>query len=68
MSATTVRVANIGPRGRQRRVLMGAAALAGGGVLLALLLLLGVDRGWRALLVVPFWAGALGVLQARAHT
>jgi len=62
------RVANIGPRGRRRRVLLGAAALAAGVAILALLLMLGVDRGWRALLVVPFWAGALGILQARAHT
>ena len=62
------RVANIGPRGRRRRVLLGAAALAVGVAILALLLMLGVDRGWRALLVVPFWAGALGILQARAHT
>ena len=62
------RVANIGPRGRRRRVLLGAAALAAGVAILALLVMLGVDRGWRALLVVPFWAGALGILQARAHT
>jgi len=62
------RVANIGPRGRRRRVLLGAAALGAGVAILALLLMLGVDRGWRALLVVPFWAGALGILQARAHT
>jgi len=40
----------------------------GGVAILALLVMLGVDRGWRALLVVPFWAGALGILQARAHT
>lgn len=67
MSAA-VRVANIGPRGCRRRVLLGAAALAAGVAILALLLALGVDRGWRALLVVPFWAGALGIFQARAHT
>ena len=63
-----MRVANIGPRGRRRRVLLGAGALAAGVAILALLLMLGADRGWRALLVVPFWAGALGILQARAHT
>ena len=62
------RIANIGPRGRRRRALLGVAALAAGVAILALLLMLGVDRGWRALLVVPFWAGALGILQARAHT
>ncbi|MBI2160103.1 MAG: hypothetical protein HYU25_06980 [Candidatus Rokubacteria bacterium] len=62
------KIANIGPRGRRRRVLLGAAALAAGVAILILLLMLGVDRGWRALLVVPFWVGALGVLQARAQT
>ena len=63
-----MRVANIGPRGRRRRVLLGAGALAAGVAVLALLLMLGVDRGWRVLLVGLFWAGALGILQARAHT
>ncbi len=68
MSATAVRVANIGPRGCRRRILMGAAALGAGVVILVVLVLADADRGWRALLVVPFWAGALGVFQARAHT
>ncbi len=45
------RVANIGPRGRRRRALLGVAALAAGVAILALLLMLGVDRGWRALKV-----------------
>lgn len=66
--STAVRVANIGPRGRRRRALIGGAALAAGVAILTLLLMLGVDRGWRAVLVVPFWVGALGILQARAHT
>jgi hypothetical protein len=47
---------------------MGAAALATGVVILVGMLLVDIDRGWRALLFVPFWAGALGVLQARGHT
>ncbi len=66
--STAGRVTNIGPRGRRRRALLGAVALAAGVAILALLLMLSVDRGWRALLVVPFWTGALGILQARAHT
>ena len=64
----TVRAANIGPKGRRRRVLMGAATLVAGSVVLVVLLVSGVGRGWRAALWVPFWAGALGILQARAHT
>ena len=62
------RIENIGPRGRRRRVLIGAAALVAGVVSLVALLLIDIDRGWRAILFVPFWAGALGVLQARGHT
>ena len=66
--STAVRVANIGPRGRRRRVLLGAVALAAGVAILLVLLLLDAGRGWRTILALPFWAGALGVLQARAHT
>jgi hypothetical protein len=46
----------------------GAVALAAGIAALVVLLLGDVGRGWRVALVVPFWAGALGVLQARCHT
>jgi len=63
-----VRAANIGPKGRRRRALMGVATLAVGVVALVVSLMSGVDRGWRVALVVPFWAGALGLGQARAHT
>lgn len=63
-----VRAANIGPKGRLRRALTGLATLAVGIVALVVLLLSGADRGWRAALFVPFWAGALGLCQARAHT
>src|SRR5207247_3722974 len=63
-----VRAANIGPKGRRRRVLMGAATLVAGSVVLVVLLMSGVGRGWRVALWVAFWAGALGILPARAHT
>ena len=63
-----VRAANIGPKGRRRRALMGVATLAVGVVALVVSLMSGVDRGWRVALVVPFWAGALGLSQARDHT
>lgn len=66
--AAAVRAANIGAHGRRRRVAMGAATLGAGVAVLAILLLAGVDRGWRALLFLPFWAGALGVFQARGLT
>lgn len=63
-----VRAANIGPKGCRRRVVTGAVALAAGIAALVVLLVSGVDRGWRVALVVPFWAGALGIFQARGHT
>jgi hypothetical protein len=63
-----VRAANIGPKGRRRRVAMGAVALAAGVAVLVGLFLSGAGRGWRVVLWVPFWAGALGIFQARAHT
>jgi len=59
---------NIGPRGRWRRLVAGAAALAAGVVILTALVVAGAGRGWRALVVVPFWLGALGVVQARSQT
>jgi len=62
-----VRAANIGPKGRRRRALMGVATLAVGVVALVVSLMSGVDRAWRVALVVPFWAGALG-LARRALT
>jgi hypothetical protein len=66
--ASAARVENIGPQGRRRRVLSGAVMLGIGAVVLAALVLTGGDRGWRAVLFVPFWAGALGVFQARGGT
>ncbi|MFZ2493386.1 MAG: hypothetical protein WA208_18045 [Thermoanaerobaculia bacterium] len=41
--------------------------IAGAG-LAALLVGLQADRLWRLLLFLPFWAGALGILQAREKT
>jgi hypothetical protein len=64
----SVRAANLGPKGRRRRLVTGAVALAAGIAALVVLLLSGAGRGWRVALVVPFWAGALGVLQAQGHT
>src|SRR5256885_12506194 len=48
---------------------MGVATLAVGVVALVVSLMSGVDRGWRVALVVPFWAGALGLSQrSEEHT
>ncbi len=64
----SVRAANIGPKGRRRRAVTGAVALAAGITVLVVLVLSGSGRAWRVALVAPFWAGALGILQARGHT
>ena len=68
MTRPAQRIANIGPKGRRQRSVMGATAIGVVVVALLALLLLGVDRGWRVALFVPFWAGALGILQAHGHT
>jgi hypothetical protein len=59
---------NIGPRERRKRTIFGLAFLLVGLALAATLLGAGVSRGWRVLLLVPFWASALGFLQARERT
>jgi hypothetical protein len=68
MTRPAQRLANIGPKGRRQRFVTGATAIGVGVVALLALLLIGVDRGWRVALLVPFWAGALGLLQAHGHT
>jgi hypothetical protein len=64
----TAGAANILPAGRRRRALMGVVALAVAVAALGLLLAGDASRGWRALLLVPFWLGTLGLVQARRHT
>ena len=59
---------NIGPAGRRQRLIGGAVLLALGLAAAPVLLLAGADRGLRLALVVPFLAGAVGLLQARDHT
>jgi hypothetical protein len=63
-----VPLANIGVRGRQRRMTNGVALLAAGGVGAALLIASGQPRAWRLVAFAPFWLGALGVFQAREKT
>lgn len=66
--AAAVCVVNIGPRERRRRMRFGVVLLVAGACLAALLVGLQADRLWRLLLFLPFWAGGLGVLQARERT
>jgi hypothetical protein len=62
------RLPNIGPSERRKRMIFGAAFLVLAGVAAAALITSGVPRGWRLLLVLPLWAAALGLFQARERT
>jgi hypothetical protein len=59
---------NIGLSGRRLRLLMGGVFLAAGVIGAAVLLAGGLPRGARLALFLPFYAGAIGVLQFRDHT
>lgn len=59
---------NILPAGRRRRLLLGGVTLALAVAATATLVLADLPRGARMGLFLPFWAAALGLLQARHHT
>jgi hypothetical protein len=61
-------LANIGPNQRRKRMSFGAAFLVLAGLAAAALISSGVPRGWRLMLVLPLWAAALGLFQARERT
>jgi hypothetical protein len=63
-----LRVINIGPRERRKRLMFGSAALAVGAAIALLLIFIDAPLGWRAPLFLPFFFGALGVFQAREKT
>jgi len=62
------RAVNIGPRGQRRRLGLGVLMLAVGAGLVAGLIALGAWPGWLLLAFPLFFAGALGILQAREGT
>lgn len=61
-------IPNIGPRGQRSRFRLGIVAFAAAALLAVVLLLVDAPRGWRLILFVPAWIGALGVFQARDKT
>ena len=61
-------VTNIGSRGRRRRYLVAAAGLGAGLLLAGGFVGLGMARGARLLVLLPFFVGALGLFQALAGT
>jgi hypothetical protein len=62
------RIANIGPAGRKQRLRFGVILFAAVVLAAAVLILGHYPRAWRLLLLLPLWAGALGVFQARGRT
>jgi hypothetical protein len=68
MNAATGCLANIGPRGRQRRMGFGIVVLALAAVAAVALYHVHAQRIWRAALFLPYWLGALGVFQAIGNT
>jgi hypothetical protein len=59
---------NIGRSERRKRSVFGAVALGVALIGFAVMSAAEVPRLWRAVLFVPAWLGALGLLQARAAT
>jgi hypothetical protein len=59
---------NLGPNGRRVRRNSGLVALAAGLLLAVVLIVAGSPRLARLLVVVPFWTGLAGLLQARGGT
>ena len=68
MSTATDCVPNIGPRERQRRMSFGVVFLVVGVVIGLTLAFVDVPRAYRVGAFVPFWLGAIGVMQAREQT
>lgn len=61
-------IPNIGRRGQDHRLRFGFVGLGVALVLGMALLMLGAPRLLRAVVFLPLWLGALGVLQARGKT
>ncbi len=68
MTQATACIPNIGPRQRQRRMMVGLVLSAVTVALAAFLLVGEVPRVWRVLLFAPALMAALGVFQAREQT
>ena len=68
MTAIRARTANITVGGQRQRFVKGTVGVAVAVGAAVVLIALGVSPGWLALLFVPFWFGALGLIQAREKT
>jgi hypothetical protein len=61
-------IPNIGPRERQRRLIVGIAMFAIAAIVAAALVIFGAPRAWRLLILFPAWVGAIGVFQVKEKT
>ena len=59
---------NIGPRERQRRLVVGIVMLGIAITLAAVLVLFGAPRVWRLLVVLPAWVAGIGLFQVKEQT
>jgi hypothetical protein len=68
LPSSEVCVVNLGPNGRRARRNSGLVGLVTGLLLAVVLIGAGSPRSARLLVVVPFWIGLAGLLQARGGT
>jgi uncharacterized membrane protein len=68
MGSPAERVINIGARERRKRLTFGIVALSVGVIIAVLLVVVRAPLVWRLPLFLPFYAGTLGVFQARDKT
>jgi hypothetical protein len=61
-------IPNIGPHERKKRLLIGSVILAAAAVIAASLAFSPIDKAWRLLAFVPFWAGATSLFQVYEKT
>jgi hypothetical protein len=62
------RVANLGAAGQRRRAILGAVMLVIALGVAAGVVAAGAAAGWALVTGLPFWAAALGLIQARDKT
>jgi len=65
---TDVCIPNIGPRERQRRLIVGIVMFAIAALVAVGLILGGAPRAWRVFVLFPTWVGAIGVMQVKEKT
>jgi hypothetical protein len=61
-------IPNIGPEEQKKRITIGTTTVAIGAALAVYLLASGAPRPWRLLVLLPFWAGAIGLFQVKEKT